>query len=162
MRSSPSCRPMSTRSWRRRVPSPCRWKRSLISMANSASGTPCRFTNRPTPIISGSFISGSCRTATRAISRSVIDETDSGQLFVGDTQLEIFLSKVTEKHGFLGQRTVELDHKRFILRPDRSNDYRSSVPKFPRTGILFGIGPNRQARQIFFWDALVVQNNPRV
>src|SRR5208337_2269975 len=70
----------------------------------------------------------------------VIDETDSGQLFVGDTQLEIFLSKVTEKHGFLGQRTVELDHKRFILRPDRSNDYRSSVPKFPRTGILFGIG----------------------
>src|SRR5271166_5835072 len=90
----------------------------------------------------------------------VVDETDSGQSFMGDTQLELLLSKVTEKHGLLGQRTVKLEHQRFILRPDRPNDNRSSVPKFPRTGILLGIGPNRQARQICFWDALVVQNNP--
>src|SRR6516165_12794046 len=40
----------------------------------------------------------------------VIDETDSGQSFMGDTQLEFWLSKVTEKHGLLGQRTVKLDH----------------------------------------------------
>jgi hypothetical protein len=34
---------------------------------------------------------------------------------MGDTQLELLLCKVTEKHGLLGQRTVELDHQRFVL-----------------------------------------------
>jgi len=47
---------------------------------------------------------------------------------------------------------MKLDHHRFVLRSDRANDDRTSVPEFPSTYILLRIRTNREARQIFFHD----------
>src|SRR5258708_3882071 len=81
---------------------------------------------------------------------------------MSDAQLQFGKCEVPEMDRFFGQRTMKFYHERFVLWSDRSNGNWSSVWQLPLTGILQGVGTNRQSRQIFLSDVFIVQDNPGI
>src|SRR6516165_5815142 len=57
---------------------------------------------------------------------------------------------------------MKLDHHRFVLRPDGTNEYRTVVLQFPSTYILLRVRTNRKPRQVLFTDFRRMQDDSRV